>query len=116
MPADEKDDGQTAIDPVCGMRIRPENSADRFDYRGKTYFFCSASCLARFRAVPEQFLSAQQAVARAPTLITLRTALGFNPASAFANGFIFAGRIYLSDASGYCAKGAGHLSDLRHGA
>ena len=45
----------TAIDPVCGMTVGPQSAAGRFDYQGKTYYFCSAHCLQKFRENPERF-------------------------------------------------------------
>src|SRR4051794_11422886 len=49
-----------AIDPVCGMRVDPENAQHRVAYRGREYFFCSARCRQRFEADPERFLSPKQ--------------------------------------------------------
>jgi Cu+-exporting ATPase len=45
------------IDPVCGMTITPESAVATYDYRGTTYYFCNPSCLVRFKADPEAFLS-----------------------------------------------------------
>jgi P-type Cu+ transporter len=42
-------------DPVCGMDISPESAKDKLAHRGKTYYFCSAQCLDKFRAHPEQY-------------------------------------------------------------
>jgi P-type Cu+ transporter len=42
-------------DPVCGMVVRPE-SPHRHAHGGVTYGFCSAGCLAKFRADPERYL------------------------------------------------------------
>ena len=47
----------TEIDPVCGMRVAPERAAGRFEHEGKSYFFCSPGCLAKFRADPERYLA-----------------------------------------------------------
>jgi Cu+-exporting ATPase len=33
----------------------PQTAAGRYDYKGKTYYFCATRCLERFRANPEQF-------------------------------------------------------------
>ena len=44
------------IDPVCHMNVMPETAAGKYDYKGKTYYFCNPRCLERFRANPEQFL------------------------------------------------------------
>ena len=46
----------TVRDPVCGMDVNPKDAAGTLDYRGKTYFFCSPSCIEKFRAGPERFL------------------------------------------------------------
>lgn len=42
-------------DVVCGMQIEPANAAGSSQYKGKTYYFCSASCKAKFDASPEQY-------------------------------------------------------------
>ncbi|MEN3971683.1 heavy metal translocating P-type ATPase [Sphingomicrobium sp. XHP0235] len=44
-------------DPVCGMTVDSRTSPHRFELDAKPYWFCSASCLAKFRADPERFLS-----------------------------------------------------------
>jgi Cu+-exporting ATPase len=44
-----------AIDPVCGMTVKPE-SPHRFEYHGTEYRFCSAKCLAKFQASPSDYL------------------------------------------------------------
>jgi Cu+-exporting ATPase len=44
------------IDPVCGMSVDPTNSVFHADYKGKTYYFCSADCKAQFQAQPERYL------------------------------------------------------------
>ena len=45
-------------DPVCGMTVNPDNAVGSFEYKGQTYFFCSANCLEKFRADPERFFNA----------------------------------------------------------
>ncbi|AJY43842.1 heavy metal translocating P-type ATPase [Burkholderia humptydooensis] len=47
--------GETVVDPVCGMTV-PLDAKRRYDYRGRTYRFCSDRCLAAFRASPQQFV------------------------------------------------------------
>jgi P-type Cu+ transporter len=44
------------IDPVCHMNVMPETAAGKFEYQGKTYYFCNPRCLERFRADPEKFV------------------------------------------------------------
>src|SRR5712691_6795334 len=58
-----------AKDPVCGMTVDPRKAADSFDYNGQTYYFCSTSCLEKFRAELERFLNArvtQKEIQRTP--------------------------------------------------
>ena len=44
------------VDHVCGMTIAPEDAVGQANHNGKTYYFCSQSCLDRFQADPEEFL------------------------------------------------------------
>ena len=48
---------QGEIDPVCGMTVQPSSAAGSHEYGGKTYYFCSASCLTKFRADPDYYLT-----------------------------------------------------------
>ena len=45
-----------ARDPVCGMTVDPEKAAGKSTYQGKTYYFCSKGCVAKFEADPEKYL------------------------------------------------------------
>ena len=60
-------------DPVCGMQIDPDTAAGKYDYKGVTYYFCHASCLERFKADPEKFLSPSNEPAPAAKPGTLYT-------------------------------------------
>jgi Cu+-exporting ATPase len=44
-------------DPVCGMDVDPTSAAGTEEYEGKTYYFCSQSCLERFKAEPQRYAS-----------------------------------------------------------
>src|SRR5215207_4854328 len=44
-------------DVVCGMTIAPENAAGTVEHEGETYYFCSPSCLEKFRADPKRYLA-----------------------------------------------------------
>ncbi len=44
-------------DPVCGMDVTPSTAAGSFEYKGKTYYFCAKSCLAKFQADPLKYLA-----------------------------------------------------------
>lgn len=45
------------IDPVCGMTVQPATAAGSCEYQGKTYYFCAASCLTKFRNDPTYYLT-----------------------------------------------------------
>jgi Cu+-exporting ATPase len=51
------DEEGSVIDPVCGMRIQPENAAGHVEHNGETYYFCSESCVAKFEREPERYLA-----------------------------------------------------------
>ncbi len=44
----------TVKDPVCGMSV-DEKKAAKMGYKGKTYYFCSATCQFAFEKNPKQF-------------------------------------------------------------
>lgn len=56
------------IDPVCGMTVQPDRAAGLHVYQGKPYYFCAASCLAKFREDPAYYLTPPDQ--RAPRVIT----------------------------------------------
>lgn len=50
-----------AKDPVCGMDVSEKSAAAQERHGGEDYFFCSASCAAKFRADPGQYTGAKSA-------------------------------------------------------
>ncbi len=42
-------------DPVCGMKIEPDQAAATAEYAGQTWYFCSDSCHDKFVVHPEQY-------------------------------------------------------------
>lgn len=48
------------IDPVCGMRIDPENAIASEEYEGQTFYFCSAGCNAAFHKDPRRYVHASK--------------------------------------------------------
>src|SRR5262245_29750622 len=54
---------ETAIDPVCGMTVDPRTAAGSHVHGGRTYWFCATSCLERFRADPDRYLTRAGATA-----------------------------------------------------
>jgi Cu+-exporting ATPase len=47
---------QLVIDPVCGMKIKPEDAVATIEHQGTTYYFCSQDCADSFRDAPEDYL------------------------------------------------------------
>ncbi|HVR72295.1 MAG TPA: heavy metal translocating P-type ATPase [Vicinamibacteria bacterium] len=43
-------------DLVCGMTVDPATAGHRLRYRDETFYFCAASCRAKFEADPERYL------------------------------------------------------------
>ena len=43
-------------DPVCGMRMRPQEAIYVSEYHGVVYRFCSEACKAKFDQDPARFL------------------------------------------------------------
>jgi len=41
---------ETFIDPICGMTVDPKTAAAKFEFAGKTAYFCSKGCHAKFNA------------------------------------------------------------------
>src|SRR4051812_16506430 len=47
----------SAVDPVCGMQVAPATAPASLNHEGKAYYFCCPSCLKRFQADPNRYLS-----------------------------------------------------------
>ena len=45
----------THKDPNCGMQVEESEAAGQSEYEGKTYYFCSTGCKAKFEADPAEF-------------------------------------------------------------
>lgn len=48
-------EGETAVDPVCGMLIKKGDAKRLQEYKGHRYYFCSDQCSRVFVATPGQF-------------------------------------------------------------
>src|SRR5690242_8895445 len=46
-------------DPVCGMTVNPQTAKHRTEHGGSTFFFCSASCVEKFKANPDAYLTSR---------------------------------------------------------
>ncbi len=47
----------TQHDPVCGMEIEPQNAFAKREHMGRTFYFCSQSCVEKFDADPHRYAS-----------------------------------------------------------
>ena len=56
-----KTGAESAIDPVCGMKVDPAASEHHAVHAGQEYHFCSAGCETKFVAHPDQYLSKKDA-------------------------------------------------------
>jgi YHS domain-containing protein len=53
--AQQKSDDK-AVDPVCGMSVVKVKAAASYEYKGTTYYFCSAGCKDAFAKDPEKYI------------------------------------------------------------
>jgi Cu+-exporting ATPase len=49
--------GASAVDPVCAMRVDPATAQHAVEHAGQRYYFCSGSCLEKFRSDPAKYLA-----------------------------------------------------------
>jgi Cu+-exporting ATPase len=54
--AGEESQAHVFRDPACGMTVDPAHAAGSTAHGGRTYYFCSASCLRKFEADPQKYL------------------------------------------------------------
>jgi Cu+-exporting ATPase len=54
------DSAKPYTDPVCGMNVAADPQK-KVEYAGKEYYFCSSSCLEKFRTNPQQYLRPKEA-------------------------------------------------------
>ena len=58
--------GAGVPDPVCGMKVDPHTAAYRQTHRGRTHYFCSRACQAKFSADPAKYLESGTTTAATP--------------------------------------------------
>ena len=81
-------------DPVCGMAVTAQSS-HRFELDGRTFYFCSAGCRARFATDPDRYLGKRT------------TPHSLEPAAAVAEGTIYTCPMHpeiQQDRPGNCPK------------
>ncbi len=45
-------------DIVCGMDVDPKTAANKSEYQGQTYYFCSSGCKKAFDKEPQKYVKA----------------------------------------------------------
>jgi Cu+-exporting ATPase len=58
-------------DVVCGMQVDPAKAAGSSVHAGRTYYFCSRGCKAKFDAAPDRYLGPGRPPAAMPAPMTL---------------------------------------------
>jgi Cu+-exporting ATPase len=58
--ADQPSQSDGVRDPVCGMLVNPHATPHRHQFEGRTYYFCSAGCLSKFKAEPGKYLAGER--------------------------------------------------------
>ncbi len=79
-PAKSADSMHAVKDPVCGMDVDPAAAAHKLEHEGKTFYFCSAHCLDKFRQDPARFLTPPPATVDKPHSHSTLTQIGTAPA------------------------------------
>jgi Cu+-exporting ATPase len=49
------------VDPVCGMKVLPQQATASVEHAGRTWYFCCAGCRAKFEAAPAKYDGSQPA-------------------------------------------------------
>jgi YHS domain-containing protein len=57
---------ETAVDPVCGMRVVPGGTKLVTLYKGHSYWFCAEDCRKAFEANPKRYLEPKPAKFKGP--------------------------------------------------
>jgi Cu+-exporting ATPase len=49
------------VDPVCGMKVLPQQATASVEHAGRTWYFCCAGCRTKFEAAPAKYDGSQPA-------------------------------------------------------
>jgi YHS domain-containing protein len=47
-------------DPICGMEVSESEATFKYEYKGKTYYFCSLYCKEEFEKEPERYIQKRE--------------------------------------------------------
>ena len=56
-------------DVVCGVQVDENTTANKFTYKGRTFFFCSPACVAEFGLRPEAYANKEAHIHQHPTAV-----------------------------------------------
>jgi len=59
--AQETTEPETAIDPVCGMTVKADESSRPYEFEGTTYYFCATGCRSAFERDPHAYIKEEVA-------------------------------------------------------
>jgi YHS domain-containing protein len=59
--AEFKEKKYLSVDPVCGMKVKPEEAFSQIEYEDYVIHFCSKDCEAKFNQNPNKYLSKMKA-------------------------------------------------------
>ena len=65
-PSHQPGEPETAIDPVCGMKVKIATAKHTAEHEGHTHYFCNPKCLQKFAAEPDRYLKPDKASPQAP--------------------------------------------------
>lgn len=51
-------------DPVCKMKVDPQNAKITTEYNGRKYYFCAPGCKFLFERDPEKYLNSDEPLFR----------------------------------------------------
>ena len=107
--APEESNGNSAVDPVCGMQVDRRTAKHSLTVDGTTYYFCGQSCENKFAANPDGFVASAKQPSMAAGHSHAATHAGHptSPAEAPQPGTIYTCPMHpevVRDAPGSCPK------------
>lgn len=62
----EHKENDTAIDPICGRKVKKTEAKATYEHNGKTYYFCMEGCKEKFMKEPEKHVKADNDTVTCP--------------------------------------------------
>ena len=77
----QQSESMSIKDPVCGMEVNQETASYRHVHDDRSYVFCSAGCLEKFRSEPNNYLGSSEPSAAAATVKDPVCGMSVDPAT-----------------------------------